>query len=188
MWGSVTRDEQKQLANAEIRTYRDELYDEVRTYQKELRESYSEQQAIREQIKLSKLRSFELQKAISEGRTSGQEGHKALTAENRNRGVLESREQYQKLRAQKAQQGLEETRFDKNALPANQQKGGNAKSKARNLWNAPNKLARGGGATLLLGLIGIIVVLFLALVPANKNGESRIMLAQKALAGKASIA
>ena len=99
MWGSVTRDEQKQLANAEIRTYRDELYDEVRTYQKELRESYSEQQAIREQIKLSKLRSFELQKAISEGRTSGQEGHKALTAENRNRGVLESREQYQKLRA-----------------------------------------------------------------------------------------
>jgi chromosome segregation ATPase len=207
MWGGTTRDEIRKTQKAKLKTRRDELFDEIRQYKKEYAETISEQEAVEQQIKQGEERRRQLEDYIlSEEFTQKGTTRKRSTAgqkeaakehveveenladlERRRQAIIERRkEQEEKLRKAREQgYSASEQAKEKNA-------GINTRKRsAKNIFETPSKIANrlsGGNSALLFGLLAVIAFLWFAITPAYKNtSESRLSLAEKALAGHSSI-
>jgi len=187
MWGSVSTDEIRQIRQNRLRTRRDALFADIYTLRKAYAKTITEQEFIRDQLRLAQ---EHYNQAVYAYQAGSPDEARQVERIAEAQGEVEHWEQRQAA-VQERQDRLGAVLGP--ALKAQGKVSGvpTRRASLQKLWNAPNRAAQrlsGGSAGLFFGLLGVILLLYLALVAAPGHQSSRLILAQKALAGQEVVA
>lgn len=198
--GDIDAQELRGLSRAQIQTRRDALFDEIAAYRQEYQRHVSEGEVIREQQRLAAEKRERLTQRLFEGTAKQRAAVPGqlvrLQAEEDRLGPAAEANAAARAAAEGALRTAQRQAHAADAHLARTDPGSGIAQRrphrsAQSLFAAPARVAdrmAGGHAALLLGLIGVIVVLYIALVPATPHTkDSRLILAERALAGQVTL-